>query len=768
MAKETKAPKFNQSIEGGNFNAFVETGVVDRSGAMEIQANTNLLGEALSNVVPAWKGYELAKVERETEEVTEDYMNRRNSGSALPFSKATRDELQPVLQSHLGDITKLESAFSQGTMSKSEFTARMTAITKDASNRAPGFTADIVGHTKKIMELSGINEIVDADVEVAKTTAKQFQTYSKNVIDAAEGNGIPVDHSKAANRHYLDSVNEQNMKYSRNEQSRQLLENAAEGRAAVTEQQTQDFIQSEALPQAIDSTVKQFANGALDGMVGIKTDADYAQWKLNLSLAKDRIVSQYSRATGKYADNANVKENLKRMNENLDNTIKVVNAFGSKEDALKYLENSSKAKANIELTEFQTSLGMSQPEIDLMTKIVTSPDAITKFFGTGGGKSIGLIVNKLNEGVGRIFSKVVSTGETEGSVVIKEAMTGTPTKADQAIINNAPAMLEAEVEKATVQKGFAIQDENVNMLSDSTYKEAIDAYDGSARDASVRTLGKYTTKVLETLKSDMGDISSNLTALPNGQLAVSGNVNIEQANKYTSRLNKVIRAYSNVLGVSERQAAEEFVFPALFGGTDEDGGKVKKPASKTTTDSIGKDFQTNITRLEGSAEHIDTVGNPTTAFGVNRNAHGSAIDKFAEEKGVEASKLTNDDYLEISRTIMKKAIDDNRKNSPEFATLPKEQQFAVGAATYNTGGLWPNLTKAYSNYNKDPSPENLAKVVKGTRRLETIGGKKQRSNGLDNRAVKELMLSGVIDIDNPEHAALLDELLPLWTSNDVR
>lgn len=174
-------------------------------------------------------------------------------------------------------------------------------------------------------------------------------------------------------------------------------------------------------------------------------------------------------------------------------------------------------------------------------------------------------------------------------------------------------------------------------------------------------------------------------------------------------------------------------------------------------------FKSNMTYLEGDYEHTDIVGVQTTPYGINREARGKEIAEYADSINKDVNGLDNNDYLNLSKKIFKD-IDTKASNKSEaYNKLPKKQQFIVQSAEYNTGDTYYGLAKELDNYNNEPTLNNLEKVVKQSSRL-TEGS---RNEGLDNRAVKELIIGGVIDINNKDHIDILNRVLPKWNKDKL-
>ena len=184
----------------------------------------------------------------------------------------------------------------------------------------------------------------------------------------------------------------------------------------------------------------------------------------------------------------------------------------------------------------------------------------------------------------------------------------------------------------------------------------------------------------------------------------------------------------------------------------------------------GKLFADNLDYLEGTTEHTDVVGNKTTPYGVNREVHSDKIKKYAKDLGKTEDSLTQNDYKNIAMNIYEEGKNEIRTKSANkevFKTLPETYKTLVSSIKFNTGQTFNNLILKLDKYNKDKSITNLEDVIKGTTRVATKNGNKVRLKGLDNRAVKELVMTGLVDLNNEEHKALVDKVLFKWDEKEL-
>lgn len=194
----------------GIFGMNVREGVVDKSAAMNVQADTAMMEAVGKTAIDAHRGYELARYEQSQDEVISDYMSRRAPNlqqmevELAAQSKAvdavwdnptsTTEEMSAVESAFSEKLTKLRNAQKQGVMSPDEFNARVLQTTREAVARNPGLYNDLVEQGRKMLELSGITTIVDYDKKVAEANAKVQEEQDKQFRTTAIRLGIdPAD-----------------------------------------------------------------------------------------------------------------------------------------------------------------------------------------------------------------------------------------------------------------------------------------------------------------------------------------------------------------------------------------------------------------------------------------------------------------------------------------------------------------------------------------------------------------------------------------------
>ncbi len=179
-------------------------------------------------------------------------------------------------------------------------------------------------------------------------------------------------------------------------------------------------------------------------------------------------------------------------------------------------------------------------------------------------------------------------------------------------------------------------------------------------------------------------------------------------------------------------------------------------------------FSDNIKLLEGDYEHDDTQDISTMPYGIamhqksNRDWHTKTLAEYNKGREKPSKQLPKEQYFEKAQELMMAGEDSYRSAVEGYDTLDSKQQFMLLSAKYNTGDTYKTLGKLLVAYNKDPSSDKLPKIYVNARRTQKDkSGKASYDQGMDNRALKELYISGMFDPQNKEHRAMVKKSLPL-------
>ena len=140
-------------------------------------------------------------------------MEAQNEGIFAQFGKRPGSEVVNDLNASESGIVKegqkLKSALSQGRMTQQEFELRLRKVTREAINRNPGLTKQLLAHAKLVEHQSGVRLIADPKVQLDKAEAKQAAEETKLFIAQAKAAGVYVDPTKMNDPNHRTFVNAQ-------------------------------------------------------------------------------------------------------------------------------------------------------------------------------------------------------------------------------------------------------------------------------------------------------------------------------------------------------------------------------------------------------------------------------------------------------------------------------------------------------------------------------------------------------------------------------
>lgn len=194
---------FQKNISPVAAPSVIDPGVKNTSLAQAIQGFGGM-------AVDAWKGYEVARQERNVE----DLINQWHTGQQEFKTAAANVQDQTIaIEAQLQDIEnpvtvdsfesinvgqrqlaekqqRLQRAMEQGVLSPDQFNTRLLATVRESINRMPGLERELLAQTERVMKYSGMQGILDASEKEAAAKAKQEKDMEEWFIKQAVGLGI--------------------------------------------------------------------------------------------------------------------------------------------------------------------------------------------------------------------------------------------------------------------------------------------------------------------------------------------------------------------------------------------------------------------------------------------------------------------------------------------------------------------------------------------------------------------------------------------------
>ena len=575
---------FAQEVNPSNFKGYEQQGVVDRSAGIKAGMVGDLVATGLKTGLDAYKGKVLADTENNQEALITEYMNRR---SQTPFTQADRDAIHPVLKEHLGDIADLQVAYEQGAMTKDEFQARMISITKDSVNNAPGFYPDIVEHTRKVMELSGINGVIENDVKVDKQKQEQANFVRDHLVSMANTYGIDFDIGQINSPLYQSSLQDRINTAKKEQFALNIFKNKRENEKYATEQEKELFV-TDYLPLAVNALLKDFHGNLgmpLDGEdVSELTGVKFATWKKNALLLAESEKQSLNAALGAHLDDARVKTQYENTVKTIDETVKALTDFTGGADAAKYIKTKREMFDDEGHLRFFQSMGMSPEQANLTVQVLGSANlsylisnnSITK-------EQITSLIGAVSRGVSG-GSKQAGFTET-----LKSATVENSPEAPKFISSALSLFLKDSNDPTKFSAGdkFKKQTDIVKLLAQPEGKDNISKLDAMGRLDGWKIISDYSTTTLIAASKQFDDLNKagfevHLDTLDDGTLVVTGTASRDSTNPYVSRINDSIKATANLMGISTKEAADKYIYPQIFTRIESGQTSQQQPKELTT------------------------------------------------------------------------------------------------------------------------------------------------------------------------------------------
>ena len=342
-----------------------------------------------------------------------------------------------------------------------------------------------------------------------------------------------------------------------------------------------------------------------------------------------------------------------------------------------------------------------------------------------------------------------ATKEVPRMAVLARAMN------DKYILENPPSKFQRAV------------DSIMNKIGDTAFgkvnQERVKKYDIVSRVQENR--GGFLDNLITSLskeKESWGNYQTQIVNKPetlpqaNADLAKQTKINLKELFKGTTVLSErqknTLLRQADEINTTAQDADKPFKLQSLL-----------SDARNTIADSSNNPLLSYLKKTEGDTMHTDIVGNKTAPFGINTDIWEANIATYMANNNIKSvTDMAKADWGELASDIwtgMKSSIVKTSKGSQ----LPDNLVNLATAYKYNTGVTNNTLLNALFQYTVNNTEENLGNIISASRR--TAKGKFEE--GLDNRAVKDLIAFEVIDISNPAHKALLDKFLPLWKQSKI-
>jgi len=552
--------QFAKQLNETNYQAYIpqdRTGEILSEGlAKSARAGTMAMGAANDFLVELEQGNKEKEVGIFTQELND--LNKEYVGRKIK---------PPMMSDHELQLDKVTNAFHQGAMTPAEYDVRVRAITRQAVNRAPAFTNELLSQANKVFELSGMKDMLREDALAIQSDKEAIANYSKNVVDLAKRAGLGYDASQLNNTAYLESLNEQANKILQREASYKAVESAVKNQDNLTKADLNTLFVRGA--DGKTSADKMFtgstmaANAMVQGLFSQVTDeASFAAAKQQ---AVDLVTEQensFMMALAPHIDDPKVKALVDRMKESNKTRLDAISKFSSKEDALTFAKNSQELFKSGAYMEYYERGDINPYQEEALIRIAQTPN-LRSIIKEGKFNELQKAVTGLLDKSIRSFSNPEITKQVLSNAVGE--IDKSPALAD--IINSFPKTIRDNKDRLTPNEMYRAQQDYVAAIAKGD-SEKVKLMSPAGKADAINLISNYAKITWDSMVKDVTAASAEgknvkFDTLPDGRLIVTGDISGEQSAKYTKRINDALQAMSNVYDISMKEAAQNYFYPAL-------------------------------------------------------------------------------------------------------------------------------------------------------------------------------------------------------------
>ncbi len=545
----------------------ITPGVEDKSAAI-LMGTIGKVGEE------TYKGYQLADVEKNQEQVISDYMDRthpeqltietgglkKDIDSIWGSLDATIEEVNPIEKQFQSNVARLKSAVDQGVMSPAEFSNRTLTVLREAVNKNPGLMAPLAEHAQKVLELSGIQGIVKNDELLANQKVKDKNELESYYRGIAKDLNIPLTFSSNGAVDYGTLINQVSVV----QKEKGILDSA--------NRQT-DFTEND-----FRAFGPQYATGKINEAtdLAIKTLSDptlpYDKAILQTNLLLDSVAKGFNSdpRVGKIIDKPSVVATSKYIDNSIAAIKKNLTTFSSKEDAATYLKNTTNILRD---QQYQDMSKIVNPQmLDMVNKLAATttvadfiskqPELKVELYNAIKNITDGLPTNSVT-----LYQDKTNPINKFVDFIAKEAGQKNPPASSILGISNAIKSVDTDLSKLDPSSKFNFYSGYIKTLGNPTNKEGLSKLDDDSRSRATIHVNNYANITLTNMKEILDKTVTAkdnvvFSVLPDGRLTVSSNnptITNEMNSKFIPRINDSIFAISNLSGHgSTKDAAKEF------------------------------------------------------------------------------------------------------------------------------------------------------------------------------------------------------------------
>lgn len=578
--------------------SFIRQPTADTSGLVM----TGLALDVASEIPNAWAGYENARLESEQEKAIDQYLWQRRN----PEEAARNDALAEQTQLEIGDLDRTEESIwrrvateadfqpdaddfgavdqalqqklktlqlarEQGTMTPTQFTDRILATTREAINRNPGLYDRLKQHSARVLEMSGIMDIVKADAAAAKAQQDELTRFKNDIVDLAKKHDVPLYTDQNGLPDY-GRIKTEVDKIQVQKQAVTLYENKNKLVTEADKEQANAFMRSHGA-----NLVTGLANQAMDNYIqNINGGGDVQGALTQYRLLANTKFQEFLGKVGPIMDNPKVKEAINQFEKQNALIESILSKAATKEDAVKLSNN---LKQMLQNDQYQEVSKYVNPEQLAIT---------TQILNTVGGARIleqnpELMGNMVNT-FGNLLSGVSGSPRVnyDASVNGKNVVAaGLNELAKQTLLDpkngkhleKAVSVISADVQNPdkfqTTDQKFKFYEKLIRELGDPAINKAFARIGAGTISQATGLVDDYMNLTVGGMRKTVADwegkgIKVELDVLPDGRVMFKTNnpqATQDLNSRYTSRINDSLATMSNLMGLDTKSVAAQQFYP---------------------------------------------------------------------------------------------------------------------------------------------------------------------------------------------------------------
>lgn len=649
-------PKFGvdvTNIAPAQVKPFIAPGVETQTPTINAGvAQAQLIGQLGQTAIEAYKGYQLADLEQEQEKNIADYMAAKQNpaiANQAEIDAATQretidklwdnfdaeiEDVNPIEKSFQQNLLKYKTAAEQGIISPEELNARVLKTTREAVAKNPGLYNELLQHSQRVLELSGIQQVVKADQALVESQQKQQQKMLDNIVQIAKEKNVSVNYNPDGSIANLGQVKQQIDYIQAQEQAAEAIKRSAGAYTDSQKLEAINFTKQFGIAGA-NGLINEASANAITAFNGEGNYANKISYARNLFNAVRQEIAQKTQGITHDPEVQAVmdytEKQLKAIEDNLT-------AFTSGEDAAKFLENSVKmlrSEGYIRVTQqtgmdpdtLRTVSGFMQGVLGNRV-IQQNPKLANQLVDTIANMAKGVIslgTDITTLGAGKTPAVVDAVGYAASKSGAGDS--GATKVLDNLISTTASELQNPEKFAPTIEgtsAKFKFYDSYIRKLAEDGSKEGLRNINDTSRAAASGNLAEYMDLTMrdmhkQILAAEANGVGVKWVNLPDGRIAVETSdpaFTKLLTQNYVSRINWGLGAFANLQGVDKKQAAPNFYgnYKEYFGISEgrvsqqEIVGKIKQGSSQPKGEFVYKSskdvtkIMNDITKIADPAE----------------------------------------------------------------------------------------------------------------------------------------------------------------------